>query len=178
MAAGKDAEDIYNFFPEFRTSRIVYGLEIIVEEDSHRATLVWELDRLKSLACHIPKLSQVLEAGLKVNFRYLGRSVFIDISIGGLIAHQILSQYQNLTFESLNFWGAGNAQIFSRIKLIDRLNSSLDQLIEKVCNIKIVSHSEHSNVKLVISAVVSGSVKSLEKKVNPNISNLFKLLGQ
>jgi len=178
MSAGKDAENIYAYLPEYyRTSPVVYGLEIIVEEDSHAAMIVGVLDGLKSMASLVPQLAQVLEAGLKVNFRHIGRSVFIDISIGGLIANQIVSQLQNLNFESLNFWGVGNAQIFSGIKPIDILNSSLDELLEKVCNFKIVSHSEYSNVKLLISAIISGTVSSLENVVKPNIFNLLKVLG-
>ena len=83
-----------------------------------------------------------------------------------------------MNFESLNFCGAGKSEIFCGIKPIDLLNSSLDQLIEKVCNFKIVSHSEYSNVKMLISAVIAGSMTSLEKIVNPNIFNLFiKLHG-
>ena len=78
-----------------------------------------------------------------------------------LISNQILSQNQNLYFESINFLGAGNAKIFFGIKPMDILNFSMDQLIEKVCNFKIVSHSEYSNVKMLISAVIAGSVTSL-----------------
>ena len=57
--------------------------------------------------------------------------------------------------------GAGNAKIFFGIKPIDILNFSLDQLIEKVCNFKIVSDSEYSNVKMLFSAVIAGSMTFL-----------------
>jgi len=180
LATGKDAEFIYDSLPNYyRSSPLVVGIEIQVDEDIQGAMILQEIDGFKAMIINIFKLNQLLEEGMKVESRHIGKSVFIEFSFFGSIANKINESSFKFNVEAFNFWGAGAIHMFSALTPNDILNSTLEQIIEKISNFKIISHGEFSNFEIFFSALLSAYEDSLKKIFKGNsisFLNFFKAL--
>jgi hypothetical protein len=179
LAGGKDAEEILNFFPDYyKSSPMVYALEIHTNDENTGALLVQVLQGFSGMLSMIPQVAQFLNAGLSLNFRHVGKSVFIDVSLGGMIGDQIIGQYSHFNFSNVNFSGRGSMVIFSELKPTDLLTNTIDELLAKLLNFKLQSQSEFSNVKLLANALYAGYMGVSSNNLHvAQFVGLIKLLG-
>ncbi len=157
IALGNEYDEVVNSLPDyFKTSPISFSVEIPVssEEAGHivKETLQGLKDMLEGV---VPQLAQAKQAGVNVNFRSVGNSVFVDISTGGMIADQLLSQLSQYNFAGLNFSGTAFFNIFTGLRLSDILSGNVDNIISRVTLFKIESHSQVLGVKNLIYALTN-----------------------
>ena len=180
FAGGKDYENIVNNLPSYyKSSPLTFSLEIRVNDQSTAATVRDTLEGLKALADAVPQVSQAQQAGVDVNFRSAGTSVYIDISFGGFAADRLTAQMGQFNFSQLNFAGTGNFSVFSGLRISDIISGSLDDLISRLALFKIESHSEFSNTKALLHGVASllSTVKHFAPKEVRALTVLLKLVS-
>lgn len=176
LAGGKDYEGIISVSPDyFKTSPITYGLEIHLKDQTSGAIIKQALEDLKVMLSNIPQVKQIFDLGLQVNVRHIGLSIFIDISLGGIMGDQVLQQMNIYNFEQLNFAGTANSSIVSGLKFEDLLKASFDELIEKICKFKLESQSQFSNTKMLVYAVFS-VYEGMSQQIPSNLRNLISLI--
>jgi hypothetical protein len=180
LAGGKDFENILSVSPDyFKTSPITYGLEIKVKDDQAGALIKQTLEGLREMANMIPQAQEVFNLGLTVNVRHVGTSVFVDFSLGGVLADQVLQSISQFNFEQLNFAGTGSFSAFTGLRLSDLLTGTVEDLINRVTLFKVESHSEFSNTKnlaYALSSVYTQFKHQVPHKMRPFIG-LIKLFG-
>jgi hypothetical protein len=180
FAGGKDYENIVNNLPSYyKSSPLTFSLELRVNDQSTASTVRDTLEGLKALGDSIPQVSQAQSAGVDVNFRSAGNSVFVDISFGGFAADRIMAQMGNFDFSQLNFAGTGNFSIFSGLRFSDLVNGSLSDLVSRLTLFKVESHSEFSNTKALLHGVASllSTVSNLAPKEVKALTAFLKLLA-
>ena len=180
IAAGQDFDGIFNLMPDYiKSSPISYGLELKVTNESAGAMIKQTLDGLNEMASAIPQVEGVKQAGLQINVRHVGLSVFVDFTVGGALSDMAMQQISQFNFEQLNFAGTGNSSLFFGVKINDLLTGTVEQIVSKLIQFKIQSHSEFSGVKRILGAVTemikaaSGHLPRKAKKM----MDLIRLFG-
>jgi hypothetical protein len=180
FAGGKDYENIVNNLPSYyKSSPITFSLEIRVNDQSTASTVRDTLEGLKAFADAIPQVSQAQQAGVDVNFRSAGTSVFVDLSFGGFAADRIMAQMGQFNFSQLNFAGTGNFSVFSGLRFSDIISGTVGDLVSRLVLFKLESHSEFSNTKALLHGVASllSTVKQFAPKEVRGLTILLKLVA-
>ena len=176
IAAGQDFDAIFNLMPDYlKSSPFCYGLELRVTDEAAGAMIKQTLDGLNDMASAVSQVDQIKQAGLQVNVRHVGLSVFIDCSFGGSLS-DIAMQYIDLfNINQLNFAGIGNSSLFSGIKINDLLTGNMSHIISKLVQLKIQSHSEFSGIKRILGAL-PGIAKAFDKHMPIQVKQFFEFL--
>lgn len=178
--AGKEFDNYVNGLPDyFKSSPVVYGLEIRVKDPSQVGIVIETLEGVKGMASAIPNFDTLVEQGLNISFRAGETSVFVDISFTGKFLETVNQSIGNVNLQQINFTGQSKGVIVSELKPLDLLNSSLEEIIKKLCNFKIQFKSEYDNVKILVNAFAhafQSIYNNLPKKAKAMLG-LLRVLG-
>jgi hypothetical protein len=176
LSLGGDADEIVNASPSyFRTNPITVGIEIEADDESKASEVVATLNELQGMAEGVPQVSQALAAGVKYFVRQSGKSVFIDVTVGGFFGDQIGSYARLFDLASVPFKGTKQGSITTGLKLTDLLNDNVESIIDKVSNLKIEAKADIFGLSGLVAGIIQ-TVVSLNS-FNPKFVWLLQMLN-
>jgi hypothetical protein len=100
----------------------------------------------------VDQLQQAESLGVAFNFRSFGTSVFIDVTLGGMLGHQVQSQMSQFSFVGQNLSGNSNLHVVSGWLPTNIVNQNLEQNIHNASHLKIEGSGEYTQIKALVSA--------------------------
>lgn len=179
---GKSTADSLQDLPAYyATNPITVALEIGIDNPESGSAVVEQLDQLKQMIfAMIPEIEEKLSLGVDIKFRHVGNSVFIEGTLGGFMGDMVYSQIASLGLDFNLFNYAGSFQFISGLKLNNPFEITIDEIISRVSQIKILGNGEAFNVKAVIniaSQILSKApaLPEVAKKFVPQLLKLFSI---
>ena len=154
VAVGNDYQNTVSGLPEYITqSPVCYSLELGVRDAETGAMIVNRLRDLKEMVSQfVDQLQQAESLGVAFNFRSFGTSVFIDVTLGGMLGHQVQSQMSQFSFVGQNLSGNSNLHVVSGWLPTNIVNQNLEQNIHNASHLKIEGSGEYTQIKALVSA--------------------------
>jgi hypothetical protein len=171
ICAGSDFTNFISSQPTyFQESPVGFGIEFKILNEADAAQVIETLGQIKDLLTQmIPPLAGFLEAGLNINFRHVGTSVFIDVSVGGGFAEQAHMYLGLLSgINAVDFSGHSEFHVSSQLSPVDILTQTLEEISEHLFNFKITGKAEWSHIKAIVDFAIS------KKEMMPN--HLVKII--
>jgi hypothetical protein len=173
ISLGSDFDTIAASFPNYlKETPASFGLELRLKNANDGGKLIEVLEGLKEMAVQMePNVKRFFDAGIMVNFRHVGTSVFIDVSYGGMAGDKINGVLSMFNPSSLNFAGTSDFHICSKFSPVDLLSYSYEKLIQAATHIKIEGKGEYTHLKtlfdFVINTITSINNGNLPSKMKP-----------
>jgi len=158
--AGNDFTSTVSALPDyFRVNPFTYSMELNLLNPEMAPVIVQALEGLKAMVMEMPKIGDAFHAGLDVHFRHFDTRMCVDFTVGGLLAEMAIGQI-GVNLETLSFAGVCSAQVISGLRVPDLLSATLHDLILELTSLKIQSHSDFSNVRVLCNALYHAFMQS------------------
>jgi hypothetical protein len=178
VAMGKEAEAVIETLPDYiKNSPITLGLELHARSADQSTLIHSTIEELKGILLSLPPLQSALMMGLEINTRAVDTSVFIDFTVSGMIAEQVHAHMSHFNVEAFTYTGVSNFQLVSGLKPVDLLNCDFEQLLRKLCQLKIQMNAEFSNIKEIVKLLLNTLNKTLPSVVKQKMLPMLILMN-
>jgi len=157
VCLGSDFDTLAATFPNYlKETPASFGLEMRLKNSNDGPKLIEVLEGLKEMAVQMePTVKRFFDAGVMVNFRHVGTSVYIDVSYGGISGDKINGILSLFNPSSLNFAGTSDFHVCTKFSPVDLLNNSYHKLIESATYFKIEGKGEYTHLKNIFDFVIN-----------------------
>lgn len=164
--AGIPGKELISTLPDyFRNNPVTYSLELLINEAEQGQIVLGTLEGLKDMITGmVPGAKDALDQGVSVQFRHVGTSVFIDVSLEGMFAEMVKSQLSAVKLDLSNFSESGQFNLISGLKLNNPLESSYEELLKTGTQFKVQGNGQMPT-KILFETVF--------KQVEANFSGLL-----
>lgn len=166
---GLKANEVIKGLPEEMQKCVSYSIELSIKDESAGEQIVSALESVKEMVCGmIPGISEVLESGLNVSFRYIGKSIFVDVCFSGDMLEKVKSEIEKVLKDKLEFGDKSfetEFHMISGVKLDNVLETTYEDLLRSACNFKfeLTSNANKELAKSVFSFVKDNFLSSNDK---------------
>lgn len=178
--AGQEDKEIISTLPDyFKISPITYFLELLLNDAEQGETVISTLESLKQKSKQIiPEAQNLLNNGVSINFRHVAKSVFVDISLDGLIAMLVETKLSSIKLNLSDFSESAEFSIVSGIKIDNILDIGYEEILKMGTLFKVQGQGQIP-VKLfdsIVSQIETNFSSSLTSNIILGMKTL-KLLG-
>ena len=159
-------------------SPVSYGFEIRLKNADDGKNVIETLNGLKEMLIPvIPHAQDVLNSGINIQFRHVGTSVFIDVTLSGMAGDKVSGILGLFNISALNFSGAHDAHIVSKLSPVDLIDQDFNAILFSLCNLKLEGNAEYNHLRTVFTFLINTvSNLGVPSKVKPFLAAL-KLLA-
>lgn len=142
--AGIQGKELISTLPDyFRSNPVTYSLELQINESEQGQVVIGTLEGLKEMiASMVPGAKDALEQGVSVQFRHVGNSVFIDVSLEGMFAELVKAQLSTVKLDLSGFSESGEFNVISGLKLNNSLEVSYEDLLKMGTQFKVLGKGQ------------------------------------
>jgi len=139
--------------------------------------IVNNLNQLKEMVGEmVPPIKQALNMGLEINIRNVNTSVFIDLSVSGMIGQQVQATFSQVNLNNVGFSGNANFHFNTGFVPTMLLTKTLEEVIQAATNLKIEGNGEFYNVKTILNAAINIMMSSAGGHIPNKLKPLIMLL--
>jgi hypothetical protein len=157
ISAGNNFNDISASLPSYMNeSPVSYGIELRLQNADEGKNVVETLTGLKEMLIPvIPGLQDILKSGINIQFRHVGSSVFIDVTLSGMAADKVSGILGLFNISALNFSGAHDVHVVSKLSPVDLTKIDFDAVLLSLVNLKIEGKAEYNHLRTVFTFIIN-----------------------
>jgi hypothetical protein len=131
-----------------------FSLELKLKNNESAEVVLATLNQVLELVTNSP-IGPMLQAGIEIKFEHIGESVFVYVTVSGMMGQQVHGMIQSLNLGDLQLTGNEELTITSGLQLVEVLSLPITELFKKGSNLKIEGKGGLINVKNLITFAVT-----------------------
>lgn len=131
-----------------------FSLELKLKSNDNAQLVISTLEGVLEMVKGSP-VGPFLEGGIEVKFEHIDQSVFVYVTVSGMMGQQIHGIVQSLNLGNLQLNGNEELVISTELKLVEILSLPIVEIFKKVFNLKIEGKGDLTNIKNLVAFAVN-----------------------
>lgn len=138
ITAGGKGKEVISTLPDYvQSNPLTATLEINIDDADKGPGIVATLEGVKDMIVGMTGTQEMLDQGVGIRFRHVGKSVFVDVTLEGGFAEMAKAQLQAFNIDLSAYSECGEFHLISGLKLNKPLETSYEDAVKMATQFKV-----------------------------------------